>query len=83
MKTTLLGFAVVLSCGIALGPLLVQTESRTALLVEPPAATHAITSTSRCDDAIEKLRVAGQKRDQKVVVPECPLALGSRVAEVR
>ncbi|KAB2913976.1 MAG: hypothetical protein F9K29_15485 [Hyphomicrobiaceae bacterium] len=84
MKTAVLGFASVLSGGLALAPLLVQTDRMTLQALELPAAeTAAAVITDVCGDASGWLSANGHDTKRYEARSDCLSAPGLTIASVR
>jgi hypothetical protein len=78
MRTTVLGFAFVISFGVALAPLLVQTERISAQPFDPVAITVV---PSACADAGGGSRGSGSEAKSHSVVIDCPSIPSMPVAD--
>jgi hypothetical protein len=74
MKTTFLGFTSVISFGIALAPLLVQTP-------EPLSPRGTAPAASERSDATAWLQACGLEVKSHAVTPDC--FSGARIADMR
>jgi hypothetical protein len=81
MKTTILGCVSVVCCGVALGPLLVQTDLISAQALEPPAVARQVAEA--CSYGVGRTRPNGLDGSRQRADSGCISRHGLIVAAVR